>query len=81
MKKGDRGLVEAVLFDVYRTYGGFGKHGNGPFATERQARACLRAHPWEGSVQLVKVSLEPERLERIRRRGLEKPRRRLAAER
>ena len=55
----------AVLWDVRWDGDGYGKHGNGPFATKRQAEACLRAIPWPGVVTPVRCTLERSELRRI----------------
>ena len=57
--------VMASLWDVRWDGDGFGKHGNGPFATERQAAACLRAVGWPGRVELVDCTMDAAALERI----------------
>jgi hypothetical protein len=47
--------VTRIAWDVCWDYGGFGKHGHGPFETERQAKACLRAVGHPGKVVRVTV--------------------------
>ena len=64
-----RTRVMASLWDVRWDGDGFGKHGNGPFATERQAVACLRAVGWPGRIEQVDVTLDAADLERILSRG------------
>lgn len=73
--------VTALLWDVHWTGDGFGKHGTGPFATERQARACLRAAGWPGEVRQVRVTLDQDALDRILRRGRVQQVRLLSSER
>jgi hypothetical protein len=57
--------VTAPLWDVNWHEDGYGKHGRGPFATKRQAQACLRAVGWPGTVELVNVTLELADLEMV----------------
>lgn len=70
MRKPRPDLVRAMLWDVDWDEGGVGKHGSGPFATERQAQACLRVHGYPGTVRLLKCWVEPRRLAMIEARGL-----------
>ena len=60
-----RTRVMASLWDVRWHGDGFGKHGNGPFATQAQAAACLRAVGWPGTVERVDVTMDAAALERI----------------
>ncbi len=64
-----RTRVMASLWDVRWDGDGFGKHGRGPFATQAQAAACLRAVGWPGQVERVECTLDQADLERIERRG------------
>jgi hypothetical protein len=66
------GYVTARLWDVNWREGGVGKHGRGPFATRRQAEACLRAVGFEGEVELSLWTVTPARLNAIKGRGLRK---------
>jgi hypothetical protein len=54
---GFRDQVTVELWDVEYVDGGFGKHGRGPFSTERRAAASLRATGWEGRVVRVHVAM------------------------
>ncbi len=60
--------VTARLWDVDWKYGGMGKHGNGPFATEAQALACQRAIGFPGTPVLCLFQLSPDDLARIVRK-------------
>jgi hypothetical protein len=60
-----RDEVTVDLWDVYWYGDGYGKHGNGPFATQAQAEACLRAIGWPGRVQLGRWTMQRKSLERI----------------
>lgn len=61
--------VKLRLWDVDWNEGGVGKHGRGPFATERQARACLNAVGWEGQVEQSIWQMEKVDAERIAEKG------------
>jgi hypothetical protein len=50
--------VSLKLWDVRWADGGLGKHGNGPFATKRQAEACLRGRGFAGVVELCLFDME-----------------------
>lgn len=57
--------VTADLWDVYWLEGGWGKHGHGPFATQSQAEACLRAIGWPGRVERIRCTLQQGDLDKI----------------
>jgi hypothetical protein len=65
----DRERVTAELWDVRWDGDGFGKHGHGPFATCRQAEACLRAIFWPGKVERVTCTMDRSDLARIMARA------------
>lgn len=60
--------VSIRLYDVNWQEGGVGKHGNGPFATRRQAEACLRAHGWPGVVEIALWRMDRVEAERVVKR-------------
>ena len=65
-----RERVSLKLWDVRWKHGGLGKHGNGPFATRKQAEACLRTLGWAGEVELALFTMDrAQAAEVVRRTG------------
>lgn len=58
--------MSARLWDVEWEDGGLGKHGRGPWATQSQAEACIRAVGWPGRPVLAMWTIHKEKLARIR---------------
>ena len=61
-----RDRITALLWDVWWHGDGYGKHGNGPFVSQAQAEACLRAIGWPGTVELVAVTMDRRHLEQLK---------------
>lgn len=61
-------LVSLRLWDVRWKNDGFGKHGNGPFATRKQAEACLRKVGWAGQVELALFTMDRAQAAQVVRR-------------